>query len=123
MRLGTGGDADLFSQVEELVRTLRDNRLDQAEAIYLGLCESFPAVHEMLVFPVLIAIQRGQALEALRLVDDQPPGRCPELRALCLKVLGDPRWQGEATALLDSSDPAVARSMRELLSLAPAPPT
>lgn len=98
-----------------MVETLRDDRLDEADALYQQMCETHPHAHDMLVFPVLIAIQRGQALEALQHVNSLPTDRCPELRALCLRMLGDPSWHGEATALLDSPDPAIAKAMRQLL--------
>ena len=47
--------------------------------------------------------------------DEQPAGRYPELRALCLKLLNDPTWESEATALVDAPDPDIALAMRQLL--------
>lgn len=100
---------------QTLVDKLRHDRLDEADALYQQMCETHPAAQDMLVFPVLIAIQRGRALDALQHINSLPSQRCPELRALCLQMLGDPSWHGEANALLDSPDPAVRKAMRQLL--------
>lgn len=99
-----------------MVESLRDDRIDEADALYQQMCEMHPAAQDMLVFPVLIAIQRGQALDALRHINSLPSDRCPELRALCLHMLGDPQWHGEATALLASPDPAIRTAMQQLLT-------
>jgi len=98
-----------------MVETLRADRVDEAEAKYLQLAEADDRIRNMLVFPVLFKIQRGQLFDALRLVDEQPAGRYPELRALCLKLLNDPTWESEATALVDAPDPDIALAMRQLL--------
>lgn len=108
-------ESALSQLTDTMVETLRDNRIDEAEALYQQLCESHPGAREMLVFPVLIAIRRGRALEALQHINSLPADRCPELRAMCLQNLGDPSWHGEATALLDSPDPAVRKAMQQLL--------
>ncbi|MCZ2497922.1 hypothetical protein GN316_14245 [Xylophilus sp. Kf1] len=105
----------LVTLAHNMVETLRDDRIDEADALYQQMCEMDTSAREMLVFPVLIAIQRGQALEALQHINSLPTDRCPELRALCLQMVGDPSWHGEATALLDSPDPAIGQAMRQLL--------
>jgi len=107
--------ADIVVQLRDMVETLRDDRVDEAEAKYLQLAEADDRIRNMLVFPVLFKIQRGQLFDALRLVDEQPAGRYPELRALCLKLLNDPTWESEATALVDAPDPDIALAMRQLL--------
>ena len=99
----------------DLADTLREDQLDRADALYQQMCETHPAAQEMLVFPVLIAIQRGRALDALQHINSLPAERCPELRALCLKMLGDPSWHGEATALAESPDPDIRKAMQQLL--------
>ena len=113
-----GSESGFARQAAQLVDALRRGRLDEAESLYLHLGEQNPGTLDLLAIPVLIAIQRGQLHEALRMVDQQPAGHSPELRALCLRVLGDPSWHGEATALLaSSSDPVIARAMRQLLAV------
>ena len=112
----SGGDAAFRELAAAMVETLRDGRIDEAETLYHQLCEMNPVAREMLVFPVMIAIQRGQAMDALRFIGTLPPDRCPELRALCLQVLGDPTWYGEAMVLLDSPDAGVRKAMQQLLA-------
>jgi type III secretion protein HrpB1 len=111
-----GGDAAFRQLAATMVETLRDGRIDEAENLYHQLCEMNPIAQEMLVFPVLIAIQRGQAMDALRYISTLPADRCPELRALCLQVLGDPTWYGEAMVLLESPDAGVRKAMQQLLA-------
>ena len=109
-------DLSCFSALAHaLVDKLRAGRLDEADALYQQLCETHAAAQDMLVFPVLIAIQRGRPLDALQQVNNLPDDRHPELRALCLQMLGDPSWHGEATALLDSPDPDIRKAMGQLL--------
>ncbi len=116
-----GGDAALHRKLRNLVDCIQQHRSDQADNLYRQMCEEHPSARQMLVFPVVIAIQKGQAVEALRHINSLPEDRCPELRALCLCMAGDPTWHGEATALLDSPDPAVVRAMRKLLGETPGP--
>jgi len=106
---------DLSELTRALVEKLRDDHLDEADALYQQMCETHPAAHDMVVFPVLIAIQRGRSLDALLHINGLQAQRCPELRALCLQMLGDPSWHGEASALLDSPDPAIRKAMQQLL--------
>lgn len=115
-----GGSADLAAICKTLTAAVRGNRLDEAEALFQQMCEMDPRSGQMLIFPVLITILRGRPLDALRFVNEQPVDR-PELRALCLRVLGDPGWHGEAAALVDSPDRGVAHAMRQLLADAPLP--
>jgi type III secretion protein HrpB1 len=94
---------------------IRDNQLDEAEEQLRQLNDACPQARELLVFPVLIAIQRGQAREAWQLVNGTPDEAYPELKALCLRRLGDPSWHGYAEAALESQDPQVRKAMRNLL--------
>ncbi|WPB56262.1 HrpB1 family type III secretion system apparatus protein [Xylophilus sp. GOD-11R] len=114
-------DAAFASEVRSMVAHLRANRLDEAQAQYEQLCEVDERLRDMLVFPVLIAIQRGQSLEALQYLNGLPGDPHPELRALCLRIVGDPTWHGEAAALVDAPDPYIARAMRRLLAGADLP--
>ena len=117
MTLSDASDGGLSRQAADILEALRLDHADEAHARFQRLRENDDRARDLLVIPVLIAIQRGEALDALRMIDDHPPGHSPGLRALCLRVLGDPSWHGEATALLESEDPAVVKAMRELLSL------
>jgi type III secretion protein HrpB1 len=98
-----------------MVEALREGQIDEAEALLHQVCSLVPDAEELLTFPVLIAIQRGQVREALQLLNAAGEDHSPELRALCLYLLGDPTWHGEATALLASPDENVRQAMQQLL--------
>lgn len=99
----------------DMVQDIRKGRLSAAEAKYHELCQMSPSCADLLAFPVVIAIQRGQVREALQQLNTLPDDPCPELRALCLYLIGDPSWYGIAISLEDSEDPTVRKAMRELL--------
>ncbi len=102
--------------VQRLIASIRSNALDEAEALYTQLCEVRPAAaQDMLVFPTVIAIQRGRTLDALRYLNSLPEDRCPELKAICLRLLGDPTWHSYAETQVDAPDPYVRKAMRQLL--------
>jgi type III secretion protein HrpB1 len=90
-------------------------RLDDAESALAQLHERLPASRDVLAFPVMIALQRGRPHDAWQLVNHLPDEQCPDLKALCLRMLGDPLWHGIAMAHADSSDPHIRRAMRQLL--------
>ncbi|QHI99720.1 hypothetical protein GT347_18100 [Xylophilus rhododendri] len=117
--MSSGADAARARDVVRMFGALREHRLDEAEQLFAELGDADSRVKNLRVFPVLLAIQRGRPLDALQFVNSLPGDPCPELRALCLRLLGDPRWQGEAATLLDSSDPEVGKAMRELLADTP----
>jgi type III secretion protein HrpB1 len=112
---GTPADFEVVALARAMARTLRDGDIDRAEEMLKELYELHPPSEELLVFPALIAIQRGQVQEALQFIQLLPEDQCPELKALCLNILGDPSWQGCAEALRDHPDPYVRRAMRQLL--------
>jgi hypothetical protein len=104
----------------DLLHALGDNELDRADMLLEeirdmnGLTDHHP---DILLFHVLISIQRGQAMDALhylnQLGEDEYP---PHLRVLCLFFIQDPVWQGLATDLAENSpDPEVRESMANLL--------
>ncbi len=111
----TEATSEAETVARNMVEALRDNRLDEAQSLLNELNVLKPEVKDFLIFPVLIAIQRGQVREALQLVNDQPEDSCPELKALCLYILEDPSWQGIAESLEDSGDANVRQAMRQLL--------
>jgi len=106
-------DASVMGQA--LMDYIKAGRLDDAETLMHRLYELYPKAREVLVFPVMIAIQRGRPNDAWQLVNGLPDDQSPELKALCLSVLGDPSWHSYALAHEDSPDPFVRKAMRELL--------
>jgi hypothetical protein len=112
--------ADVATQAREVAHAIRQGRLDDAEAALAELHALDPATEDLLVFPVMIAIQRGRVRDALRHIYTLDDDRCPELKALCLNLIGDPLWEGQARALLDTSPHAHVRlAMQQLLGLVP----
>ncbi len=107
--------ADAGSMSRAVVDSIRGNRLDEAERLLQQLNDAYPDTRRLLVFPVMIAIQRGRLTEAWQLVNGLPEGESPELKALCLRRLNDPSWYGYAQANEDHSDPYVRKAMRNLL--------
>jgi tetratricopeptide (TPR) repeat protein len=103
-----------------LVEAIRDDRLDEAEALLEELNARSPETQEYLIFPVLIAIQRGYITEALQYLNENlEEDAAPELKALCLNILGDPTWHLHAQRGLDSEDEHVRLAMRQLLQIEP----
>lgn len=113
--MNTPEQAKTASLLKELVEAIEGDRLDKAETLLAQLCEVNPAAREELIFPTLIAIRRGQALDALRHINSFPEGRYDEFKALCLYALGDPMWQRYAEEKADDPDPFVRDAMRKLL--------
>lgn len=104
-----------------LIEAIRDDRLDEAETLLDELNTLYPETEEFLIFPVLIAIQRGYITEALQYLNSLGEDTAPELKALCLNILGDPIWHYHARQGLESEDAYVRRAMRELLQMEPEP--
>jgi type III secretion protein HrpB1 len=103
-----------------LVEAIRDDRLDEAETMLEELNARSPETQEYLIFPVLIAIQRGYIKEALQYLNENlEEDAAPELKALCLNILGDPTWHLHAQRGLESDDEHVRLAMRQLLQIEP----
>ncbi|CAM4122811.1 HrpB1 family type III secretion system apparatus protein [Paracidovorax anthurii] len=102
-----------------IVDALRDDRLDEAEQLLEEMNALSPETEEYLIFPVLIAIQRGYITEALQYLNSLGEDTAPELKALCLNILGDPTWHYHAQQCLESDDSFVRKAMRELLQMEP----
>ena len=82
-----------------MMRALRENQLDLASCELESLrCLTGRGLEDadVLFFRILIAIQRGQAREALQYLSELGEGSHPELRVLCLYSLQDPYWEGLA---------------------------
>ena len=112
--------SDSASDLARAMRdALREGQLDDAQAMLDQLSSIIGDEQHLLTFRVLIAIQRGHIREALQMVHAQGHQDGAELKALCLHLLGDPSWHGEATALLDSPNANTRRAMAELLGMSP----
>ncbi|HET9645463.1 MAG TPA: HrpB1 family type III secretion system apparatus protein [Burkholderiaceae bacterium] len=114
---GHAAATDLPALTRAMVEAIRDNRLDEAEAMLEELNEIAPFTKEFLVFPVLIAIQRGYVKEALQHLNSLGEDAAPELKALCLHILGDPSWHYYAQSCLESPRQDVRTAMRRLLEM------
>lgn len=96
----------------------RAGRLHDAQTLLDHLHVLYPDTREMPAVQVLLALRRGQPLDAWQVVNGLPDDQCPELKALCLKLLDDPAWQGYALAYEDSPNLYVRRMMKRLLGKA-----
>lgn len=114
METTTNRTHELKDAANRLVAAMKEDRLDEAEAMYDVLSEVLPEA-DLLTFRVLLMIQRGGAIEALRYINELPEGACPELKAICLNLINDPTWQSLAESLEESADPAVRTAMQQLL--------
>jgi hypothetical protein len=106
-----------------LLHAFGDDQLGEAEIRLQrlqelnGLDDDHP---DILLFRAMIAIQRGQVVDALRYVNGLPDDHCPEVKALCMFFAQDPLWQGLARDLAENSPQAhVRRSMALLLNVVP----
>lgn len=106
---------DAPALAQKIIERIKANDLDEAEKLLAQMHDAYPQTRDVPVFEVVIALMRGWTLDALRIVNGLPDGRSPELKAICLKVLGDPLWQGYATAHEESDNPYVRLAMRSLL--------
>lgn len=98
-----------------VIDAIRENRLDEAESLLKQLGAIHPNVDDFRVYHVIIAIQRGNAREALRELEETPGNKHDALKALLLKYLGEPHWEGMARELAGSPDPSVRTAMQQLL--------
>jgi len=68
----------------------------------------------------ILAIEQGRSHEFLARLSACGEDHFPELRAMCLYALHDPRWEDLARSLVDHADEQIAASMRALLQGDPA---
>ena len=108
---------EMVAMARGVADAIRENRIDEAETLLDELSAIYPEPEDLAVFGVVIAIQRGQAREALWALEDLYGDKHPELKALCLNVLGEPTWEGLAREVDDdaAADPTVRRAMQQLL--------
>jgi hypothetical protein len=101
-----------------MLHALGDEQLDHAQAQLDQLIEvtGLSADHpDILLFSVIIQIQRGQGLDALRYLTGLDENYCPDVRALCMYFLQDPLWESLATELADNDPRAHVRESMALL--------
>jgi type III secretion protein HrpB1 len=111
-------DSDALSITKLIFAYARAGHLHEAQMMLDHLHAAHPATRDMPAVQVLLALRRRQPLDAWQVVNGLPDEQCPELKALCLKILNDPAWQGYAVAHEDSSDLHVRRMMKRLLGKA-----
>jgi type III secretion protein HrpB1 len=101
-----------------LLHAIGDERFDEAEMWLERLRELnqvSPEHPDILMFRTLIAIQRGQAVDALRYLNSLGEDICPDVRVLCLYFAQDATWEGLATELAEHSPHAHIRESMSLL--------
>jgi type III secretion protein HrpB1 len=107
--------------IEELRAQLRlalgRQEVDEAEHLIDELTELDPTAKNDPLPRVFWLLQCGRPLDALHLLNDCGDAAFPELRAVCLKGLGDPTWQGLASSLCETSGPVVRLAMAQLLAV------
>ena len=106
-------------EVRQLADTLRgalaDGRIGDAESTWNLLQDAGDLAPESQSVPALILLAQGDTLAALQRLNELPGDLCPQLRVLCLRMLGDPSWHGEALALEDHPNPEIQSAVRRLL--------
>jgi hypothetical protein len=111
---------DGYKMASALLHAIGDEQLDEAE-IWLERLRELNRVSQdhpdILMFRVLIAIQRGQSVDALRYINSLHEDTCPDVRALCLFFAQDPTWEGLATELAaHSPHQHIRESMAQLIN-------
>jgi len=107
---------DIAQLAGAMIDAIGANELDRAEALWFQLRDLPHAAPAALAAGAFIYILRGQPQDALHYLNTLPDDCCPDLKALCTYLTGDPIWHSQATALEESSDPLVRSAMRHLLA-------
>jgi len=112
-----------YAVASAMLHAIGDEQLDEAE-VWLEQLRQFnrysPDHPDILTFRVMIAIQRGQAVDALRYLNNLDGDPCPDVRALCLFFCKDPTWEGLARECSENSPHEhIRRSMSLLLKVVP----
>jgi type III secretion protein HrpB1 len=102
--------------MDKLSLALQAHSLYEATDLLDTLCRLNPELKEMRLFPVFIEIQRGNVFGALQILNEGNENENPELRAICLRLLGDPMWHFYAMKAMETGDESVREGMRILLS-------
>lgn len=105
---GRGATARLLQSL------IQADDIDQAERVLYEAGDG----PEFSAFRVIVLIQRGWLRDALQLASTLDDAYGMALRALCLRLLGDPAWQATAEEALKSPDDEVRRAVLQLLGQA-----
>jgi type III secretion protein HrpB1 len=105
----------LADLVDRFGIAIREERPDDAQQALAELAELDAGVASRPVYTTMLAIARGDAVGALRAL--QTGGEAvDELRAICLRAIGDPTWEGLAESIArESDDPSTRAAMYSLL--------
>lgn len=106
---------DAFSMAKAVLDCIKAERFDEAQTLLDQLHFAHPDTRDIPAMQVLLALKRGRTHDAWQTVNGLPDDSYPELKALCLKILGDPSWYGYAAEHEGSSNALVRRMMRQLL--------
>jgi hypothetical protein len=110
-----------YEMASAMLHAIGDENLDQAEALLeqLRQLNGCSTEHpDILTFRAMIAIQRGQAMDALRYLNTLDGDPCPDVRAVCLFFCKDPTWIGLARECSENSPHEhIRRSMSLLLKV------
>jgi hypothetical protein len=100
--------------IERFRLAIREERTDEAATLLDDLRRQDPVAASRPVYSTMLAIARDDPLGALQALGDVDDA--PELRAVCLRLLDDPNWEGLAESLArDSEDSGIRAAMRHLL--------
>jgi type III secretion protein HrpB1 len=106
---------DIAQLVDEMTAAIVRQELGRAEALWFQLRDLSNVAPSALAIGAFIPILRNEPRDALHFLNTLPDDCCPDLKALCTYLLGDPIWHLEASALADSDDPLMRTAMRHLL--------
>jgi hypothetical protein len=106
---------DTAQLVQEMFDAIVRQELGRAEALWFQLRDLPDAAPSALAIGAFIPILRNEPRDALHFLNTLPDDCCPDLKALCTYLLGDPIWHLEASTLVDSGDPLMRTAMRHLL--------
>jgi hypothetical protein len=94
-------------------------RLDDAHKLLEELAEHDAELAAQPTFSTMLSLAQNDAAGALRALQDGGIA-VDGLRAICLRALGDPTWQGIAELIIENSDdPAEREAMCGLLDREP----
>jgi type III secretion protein HrpB1 len=106
---------DIAQMSREMIGAITAHELDRAEAIWFQLRDLSNVAPSALAIGAFIPILHNRPIDALHFLNTLPDDCAPDLKALCMYLIGDPIWHLEANALAESPDPLMRSAMRQLL--------
>lgn len=109
--------------IEELIAkfslAVTEQRLDDAHKLLEELAEHDAKLAAQPTFSTMLMLAQDDAAGALQALQDGSAA-VDGLRAICLRAIGDPTWQGIAESIIENSDdPAEREAMCSLLDREP----